>query len=313
MSKWIDDIWINAIANLLHSPEVESRDGDTTEMLGFNCVLDDLNFNFLTNPSRALSPVYASAELLWYLSGSKNIEMIEAYAPQYKRFAEPNGFGGLEAYGAYGHRWGINGFENQLKQLLQLLTEKPDTRQAIVTMWDRTDLFHAILGDHKDLPCTISLQFLIRNESLHLIATMRSNDIWLGFPYDVYCFTSLQRLLAGCLGLKEGKYWHQAGSEHLYRRNYEKANKVLNYQRYLLLEQNEAEYIETEEFFRQCKIAVELESIVRRTKQLDWDLFNKLGSSILKDSVLWCASKWIEIKPNQFCSLLFRFIMNDKI
>jgi thymidylate synthase len=48
---------------------------------------------------------------------------------------------------------------------------------------------------------------------------MRSNDIWMGFPYDVFSFTAMQCLMAMELGLGIGTYTHIAGSLHLYERN----------------------------------------------------------------------------------------------
>ena len=54
---------------------------------------------------------------------------------------------------------------------------------------------------------------------------MRSNDLWLGFPYDVFQFTCLQVRMAMELGLDIGTYTHIAGSLHLYARDFEKAIK----------------------------------------------------------------------------------------
>ena len=71
----------------------------------------------------------------------------------------------------------------------------------------------------KDTPCTVSLQFLIRDNKLHLTVYMRSNDIWLGFPYDVFSFTCMQIKMAMELGYDVGEYTHIAGSLHLYTRN----------------------------------------------------------------------------------------------
>ena len=45
---------------------------------------------------------------------------------------------------------------------------------------------------------------------------MRSNDAWLGFPYDVFTFTTIQKILANCLGLRAGRYVHLVGSFHIY-------------------------------------------------------------------------------------------------
>ena len=48
---------------------------------------------------------------------------------------------------------------------------------------------------------------------------MRSNDLWTGFPYDVFQFTAMQILMSMELGLELGSYTHIAGSLHLYERN----------------------------------------------------------------------------------------------
>jgi hypothetical protein len=90
-------------------------------------------------------------------------------------------------------------------------------------MWKPSDLKDAYHGNKKDIPCTLNLQFFIRGEHLYCIATMRSNDAWMGMPYDIYCFTSLQCLLAEHLGLKVGFYQHNVGSMHLYEKHYQKA------------------------------------------------------------------------------------------
>ncbi len=199
--------------------------------MGWSGKIIDASKNLVTNKKRALKAYYAAAELLWYLSGSKEIDMIKRYAPQYERFAED----GI-AHGAYGHRWRHNPGWNeksagtgmsQLVAVAKFLKENRRTRQAVVTMWDSGDLMHAIKGDRKDLPCTVSLQFLRRNRKLHAVCYMRSNDAWLGLPYDVYCFTSVQKLVADFLGVKVGTYSHCVGSMHLYERDLDKAAKVL--------------------------------------------------------------------------------------
>ena len=48
---------------------------------------------------------------------------------------------------------------------------------------------------------------------------MRSNDLWMGFPYDVFQFTNMQVLMSMELGVGIGFYTHISGSLHLYKRN----------------------------------------------------------------------------------------------
>ena len=85
----------------------------------------------------------------------------------------------------------------------------------------------------KDLPCTVSLQFLIRDNKLHLIVNMRSNDLFMGFCYDVIIFTLWQEKMLVELKeffpeLKNGHYYHNANSMHIYSNNYRKIKKILN-------------------------------------------------------------------------------------
>jgi len=79
----------------------------------------------------------------------------------------------------------------------------------------------------KDSPCACTLQFLIREEQLHLIVHMRSNDAIWGLPYDMFLFTMLQELLANELGTPLGTYTHIVGSLHLYEHHFELARGIL--------------------------------------------------------------------------------------
>jgi thymidylate synthase len=57
---------------------------------------------------------------------------------------------------------------------------------------------------------------------------MRSNDAILGLPYDVFLFTMLQELLACELGITLGVYHHVAGSLHIYERNLELGQRIVD-------------------------------------------------------------------------------------
>ena len=95
-------LWYDALSDVLEiGEEIKSRDGFCKEILGKQYTLTNLNSNFITDPIRKMSPFYAAAELLWYLSGHDEIEMISHYAPQYKRFSDD----GIKTWGAYGKRW----------------------------------------------------------------------------------------------------------------------------------------------------------------------------------------------------------------
>lgn len=235
--KRFDDVnamWLDACdAVLVEGRDVGSRDGASREVFGWSGRLTNVDRNLLVSPTRRIDPAYASAELLWYLSGSRESAHMERYAKQYARFAND----GL-ALGAYGWRWrhqigfvrnsedletdkGIT-VSSQIDAAIKLLQLRPESRQAVVTMWDSGDLTESIRGGVNDTPCTVCLQYLLRDGVLHCSCYMRSNDVWLGLPYDVFCFTMMQRLVAQQLGARPGDYVHNVGSLHVYKRDEQK-------------------------------------------------------------------------------------------
>ncbi len=229
----IDSLFVNVIQDIMtNGHETDSRNGPVKECLGAQLILENIDHPFLMNERRKLSPYYACAETLWYLSFTNSIEMIKTYAPQYENFADEDG----TTDGAYGYRmWhnltrsGDQSFtKNQLDLVIETLKNNPNSRQAIVTFWEADDLYAAINASSKDVPCTLCLQFLIRDNELVLITTMRSNDIWLGMPYDIFAFTCIQRLVGQALGVKCGAYIHQAGSLHLYEKHWKSAREAMH-------------------------------------------------------------------------------------
>jgi thymidylate synthase len=74
----------------------------------------------------------------------------------------------------------------------------------------------------------LTLQFLLRDDRLHLVVTMRSNDAYLGLPHDVFCFTMLQEIVARSLERELGIYRHFVGSMHLYERNRSQAEELIS-------------------------------------------------------------------------------------
>lgn len=210
----VDELWHYALRQVVTFGEiVDSRNGSSRELVGASYTLETTDYTFLTDPTRNLSPAYAGAETLWYLSGSNRADMLMAYAPQYIHYLTPEGI----AHGAYGYRWAQY---NQIEKIIAELRLHPVSRRAVMTCWRIDD----DLGnyDSKDLPCTLSLQFILRNKKLHLVVTMRSNDMWLGMPYDIFAFTALQRLIAEKLAVDTGTYTHNVGSLHFYKKDEEK-------------------------------------------------------------------------------------------
>ena len=180
----------------------------------------------ITNPLARVSrtetmgkPFSCLGELCWYLSATRDLSFIAYYLPAYKAYAE-----GQEIHGGYGPRlFDWNGL-NQFKMVVDKLTKKPDSRQAVIQLFDACD----IREFHKDVPCTCTIQFIIRKGQLHMLTYMRSNDAFVGMPHDVFCFTMLQEIMARTLSVEVGQYKHMVGSLHLYEENMNDARVFLD-------------------------------------------------------------------------------------
>jgi len=115
-------------------------------------------------------------------------------------------------------------FREQLVQVIEELRLRPNTRQAVVTIYDRhQDLNN--MGGIARIPCSMHYQFLRRKrngqEVLDCIYIMRSCDFYTHFIYDVWLAMRLQEFLAGTLGIEPGNFTHFVGSLHAYKKDYE--------------------------------------------------------------------------------------------
>jgi thymidylate synthase len=176
--------------------------------------------------ARNFSLSYFVAETLWYMSGSNSTEWISRYAPFWKDISDD----GKTANSAYGarifklHPRIADGELNQWEYVKSELKRDPDSRRAVIHIRTPDDSLHAV----KDVPCTLALQFFIREGSLHLHVNMRSSDIILGIAYDVPAFTTMQEILANELGVELGEYVHTSNSLHCYERDFEMLDAIAN-------------------------------------------------------------------------------------
>lgn len=164
-------------------------------------------------------------ELFWYLSGSNDADHISYYLRQYKKEAEDG-----KIWGGYGPRLLNKNGINQIENVVALLRHHSVTRRAVIQLFDAGDIVGELDSNtrHKDIPCTCSIQFMVRQKKLHMLTTMRSNDAFLGLPHDVFSFTMLQEIVARSLDVELGSYKHCVGSLHLYSDSFNSVSKYLD-------------------------------------------------------------------------------------
>ena len=184
------------------------------EIINANLTLTDPTYNTMCECSRKMPIRYAIGELLWYRSMNTTCKSIERFSKFWQRVSDD----GENVNSNYGYCIGKKYCFDQWKTVKQLLINQPNTRQAVIHIKEARDLVNK---PTKDVNCTIALQFILRNNKLDLITTMRSNDVHLGLPYDLFNFTCMQIQMAMELGVDVGTYYHNAASLHMYRRNKE--------------------------------------------------------------------------------------------
>lgn len=219
-ARTLDDLLEKVFRELLKSDNrVSPTKGDAREIFGVMLGIQYPRARLSRSDSRgnAISPI---GEFLWYMAGSKNLDFIEFYIPGYGKFSDD----GISVHGAYGPRLFHSDGINQVEEVVKRLRDKPDSRKAVIQLYRAADL----VSGAKDIPCTCTIQFVVRSRALRALVHMRSNDAFLGLPHDVFSFTMLQEYVARELGVGLGSYHHSVGSLHLYDRNFEEAKAYLD-------------------------------------------------------------------------------------
>lgn len=198
---------------------IAPRGKKTIEILHstFRCSMEN---PVLYSPKRSLSFKFLAGEAMWILAGDDTVAGIAPYNQHISQFSDDQ----VSFFGAYGPR--INA---QLDYVLNKLLDDRETRQAVLTTWRPNP------PKTKDVPCTIALGFSIRDDRLSCHAFMRSSDVWLGLPYDVFNFSMVAAKLACFYNMSHstdpvalGDLYLTMASSHLYEENYERARACID-------------------------------------------------------------------------------------
>ncbi|MEV4197543.1 thymidylate synthase [Micromonospora globbae] len=208
-------------AVLLNGRTACPRDMVTTEVVGAHlCLTNPRRRLVAVPPARVVNPAFAVAEALWILSGSDDPWIFD-FNDNLRQYADDGVLQG--AYGPRIRRWG--GSVDQLDAVVRKLSSDRDSRQAVIQIYDPSRDHRG----HRDVPCTLGYRFFIRQGRLVMHTSMRSQDLWLGFPYDIFATTLLHELIAGWLGVEIGEYHHHVDSLHLYAEHASAAAECLHH------------------------------------------------------------------------------------
>lgn len=226
-AETLDDLLIKVYRRLLRkrgASDIKPTKGQATDISGVLLKIQNPRAR-LSRTERKNTLFSCLGEFLWYLASTDELKFVEYYIPRYKDFSDD----GKTVFGAYGPRlFSLNGAINQVQNVIDTLKEKPHSRRAVIQLFRGEDLAANIIQRREDLPCTCTMQFMVRGVELHMMVMMRSNDAFMGLPHDVFAFTMLQELIARSLGLEIGPYKHAVGSLHLYTRDVKAAHDYIN-------------------------------------------------------------------------------------
>jgi thymidylate synthase len=199
---------------VLRGDDVWPRGLCTRELLGTTIKVWDITRSLPLHIGRKCNPAIGAVEAIQLIGGFSDPDLTCKIAPNMKQFLTD----GRYFHGAYGPR-----IRGQVQLVVSALRADRDTRQAVANIWH----WQSDLGiNEADLPCTLTLHFLIRKNKLILHTHMRSNDVWWGLAYDVFQFTQLQLTVAHMLGIETGCYYHHTTSLHIYERDWDKVDEL---------------------------------------------------------------------------------------
>jgi thymidylate synthase len=171
-------------------------------------------------------------ELLWFLQGGRNVQWLQQRGCSiWDEWAGPDGDLG-PVYGVQWRSWPTpgGGQIDQISELVQQLTHKPDSRRHLVSAWNVADLPQMAL-----MPCHVLFQFYVSPATaqqprprLSCQLYQRSADLFLGVPFNIASYALLTHMLAQQCDFEPGDFIWCGGDCHIYDNHLEQVQLQLS-------------------------------------------------------------------------------------
>jgi len=164
-------------------------------------------------------------ELLWFLKGETNIRYLKDNGVSiWDEWADENGELG-PVYGSQWRSWPAPDGRHidQIKQVIDQIKAKPDSRRHIVTAWNPAEVDKMALP-----PCHALFQFYVADGKLSCQLYQRSADYLLGVPFNIASYALLTHMFAQQCDLEPGDFVWTGGDVHLYTNHLEQAKLQLS-------------------------------------------------------------------------------------
>lgn len=210
-----------------HGVERSDRTGvGTISLFGLNARYPQSE-GFPAVTTKKLAWKVMSSELLWFISGSTNINDLKAiykhnkiwdanYEDYLKRLGLDTNDGDMgRVYGSQWRKWRTpdGGEIDQLQDAIDLIKTNPNSRRIIVNAWNPGEAE----PDQVALPpCHSFFQFYVADNRLSLHMYQRSADMFLGVPFNISSYSLLLHLVAKITNLVPHEFIHTIGDAHIY-------------------------------------------------------------------------------------------------
>lgn len=192
----------------------QSRNGEVLTIPDYSVLEIDFPMQrVLFDAKRDANPFFHVMEFVWMMAGTDKIDWLLQFNKRMKMFSDD-----LKTLPAsYGYRWRTHWQFDQLQAIIVQLKRDPESRRAVLTMWDpEVDL---IPNSKKglDKPCNTNIFFRIRQGRLNMLVCNRSNDaMWGMFGANCVHMTFLQEFVARAIGCELGSYSVVTMNLHVY-------------------------------------------------------------------------------------------------
>jgi thymidylate synthase len=179
-------------------------------------------------------------ELLWFLRGDSNIKYLNDNGVTiWNEWATGEGELG-PVYGAQWRNWqGVDGKSyDQVSALIKGIKNNPDSRRHIISGWNVADLPDESKSPQQNVengkmalpPCHLLYQWYVAEGKLSGSLYIRSNDLFLGNPYNTCSLAIFTHMIAQQCDLDVGEIVISIGDCHLYSNHFEQAKIQLQRQ-----------------------------------------------------------------------------------
>ena len=245
--------YLNLLNDLLNDGKLEEgRNGNTLREVGsvMHFSLKDGSIPILTTKKTAWKTCLK--ELLWFIKGDTSNKRLNEKGvhiwdgnttPEFMRSRDLSHYEDGDLGPLYGFQWkhfnahyegcnsdysgkGVNQLQNVINDLINPHTRS--SRRHIVSAWNPQQLDEGVLP-----PCHVLFQFVVTDgNKLSCTLYQRSNDEFLGVPFNIASYSFLTHLIAKHCGLEAHEFIHYGGDVHIYDDHLEQVKEQITREPY---------------------------------------------------------------------------------